>query len=555
MDKDIIEVSTSENTILIDHDGINYLQQKTSSDNAYLPKTVSPPRPCKSLYTLDDFSDIEDDYVCLKTRICNKLPQKTASWTNKFSPQDFCHDSNDFDCIITAISQSKSSRELEQESNKRVLKGDVMERPQNETHKADDEGLSMADFRGLELLKTKRRENLVAIKTTGSLDLEDAFEPRCKIKKKCGHSSEIENNRAHKKMNKELIKAVKAQERELKKVEKENLKELKKALKIIDNSAKPDQCVQHLTVNLDDNLQKKTYGEAIIMLLQSKAYNYQISKQCIPNLITFTRRVFTVENMVLNTNYQQEKHCVTVIELPELLELISQDTLIGHIQSLQSMPGIEHLSVAILGLQKYYNTLRTEQNRNLKRAVAGSSNHKTVKTQFENLPKISKWKIDNQLVQLQIFCKNLYLRPVEKYEELAIFVGECAKSVAQIPFKSAKEQFLQSENQLFTVNNRDCVRIDKDGNGLNRLWNQFLRMFPLASLETAEAITLVYPTLHSLMEAYENCREPEEGEKLLQNISVRRAAGPLSGQKKLGPALSKKIYKMFNSLENVSLKN
>lgn len=67
-------------------------------------------------------------------------------------------------------------------------------------------------------------------------------------------------------------------------------------------------------------------------------------------------------------------------------------------------------------------------------------------------------------------------------------------------FRMARAESLQMENEYFAVDNRDCVKIDKDGNGLNRLWNQMLRMFPLASLETAEAITSLYPTMHSLME-------------------------------------------------------
>lgn len=67
-------------------------------------------------------------------------------------------------------------------------------------------------------------------------------------------------------------------------------------------------------------------------------------------------------------------------------------------------------------------------------------------------------------------------------------------------FRAAKAQTLQLENEFFAGDNKDCVKIDKDGNGLNRLWNQMLRMFPLASLETAEAITSLYPTMHSLME-------------------------------------------------------
>ena len=66
--------------------------------------------------------------------------------------------------------------------------------------------------------------------------------------------------------------------------------------------------------------------------------------------------------------------------------------------------------------------------------------------------------------------------------------------------RQSKADFLRHESEFFAINNRDCVKVDKDGNGLGRLWNQFLRMFPLASLETAEAVTSVYPTIHSLME-------------------------------------------------------
>lgn len=42
--------------------------------------------------------------------------------------------------------------------------------------------------------------------------------------------------------------------------------------------------------------------------------------------------------------------------------------------------------------------------------------------------------------------------------------------------------------------NKDCVYVDKDGNGLQRLWRQQLTTFPGARLETAEAIASLYKT-------------------------------------------------------------
>lgn len=48
--------------------------------------------------------------------------------------------------------------------------------------------------------------------------------------------------------------------------------------------------------------------------------------------------------------------------------------------------------------------------------------------------------------------------------------------------------------------NKDCVKVDKNGNGLSRLWQQQLTQFTLARLETAEAIASMYPSPASLMQ-------------------------------------------------------
>lgn len=46
---------------------------------------------------------------------------------------------------------------------------------------------------------------------------------------------------------------------------------------------------------------------------------------------------------------------------------------------------------------------------------------------------------------------------------------------------------------------KDTVGVDKDGNGLQRLWSQQLCCFPLARLEVAEAITAQYATPAALI--------------------------------------------------------
>lgn len=47
---------------------------------------------------------------------------------------------------------------------------------------------------------------------------------------------------------------------------------------------------------------------------------------------------------------------------------------------------------------------------------------------------------------------------------------------------------------------RDCVRIDKGGNGLLRLWQQQLCQFNLAGIDTAQAIASIYSSPQVLIQ-------------------------------------------------------
>lgn len=78
-------------------------------------------------------------------------------------------------------------------------------------------------------------------------------------------------------------------------------------------------------------------------------------------------------------------------------------------------------------------------------------------------------------------------------------------------------------------------------------------MFPLARLETAEAIAAVYQSPKALIRAYEQCGDRKSGETLLENIPVRRTAGPLANSRHIGPELSRKMYTFFCSRENKAI--
>ncbi|XP_060527288.1 crossover junction endonuclease EME1 isoform X2 [Cylas formicarius] len=342
---------------------------------------------------------------------------------------------------------------------------------------------------------------------------------------------------------KELRKAEKIKERERKKEQKEQERAMKKAARVIETCIKPDQCGQYITAEIDENLSKKSYGPAIVAALTTGGYKYVIDRQSVPNGIRWIRNV-----PGLNDSVQNEKYYLLVLDLSEFLELVVDRTLVGHVHSLLALPNIRHVTIAVLNLDKYYSQLKAEQNREFKAAILGSQ---TIRNPV--LPQVNRKDLELALVELQVLCRNCYFKSVNSYEELGIFVAECTKAVSQAPYKAEKARKIQQEDEFLEGHNRDCVKVDANGNGLRRLWGQVLKMFPLASLETSEAIMSHYPTLNSLLKAYESCETREAKEKLLQDIPVRRNAGSITAARKIGPELSRRAYIFFCHESNLEI--
>ena len=74
-----------------------------------------------------------------------------------------------------------------------------------------------------------------------------------------------------------------------------------------------------------------------------------------------------------------------------------------------------------------------------------------------------------------------------------------------------------------------------------------LLQFHNVSTEVADAILAHYPSIRSLQKAYSEPYSVEEKELLLANLMVRRGIGSLENSRRVGPELSKKIYKLYTS--------
>lgn len=142
---------------------------------------------------------------------------------------------------------------------------------------------------------------------------------------------------------------------------------------------------------------------------------------------------------------------------------------------------------------------------------------------------------DNQL-QTDVM---VYL--LETSEELAEFVRTFSKAVAEKP---AKKDRLQTA--FFDVG-VSTVKVDKNGQGLLKVWRQQLLQFKNISPDIADAIVQAYPSPHLLMEAYRKCNDSNDQEKLLENIVVRRGAGVLETSRRVGKEMSRRIHTFVTS--------
>lgn len=186
---------------------------------------------------------------------------------------------------------------------------------------------------------------------------------------------------------------------------------------------------------------------------------------------------------------------------------------------------------------------------------AKSQSGKTGDQDFRNFPDISRRQLESCLNEVQITagCNS---RLIATRHELALMVYQCTKAIAETPYKLEKNKSLANKFDWYAMgDSKNTVKVDKDGNGLKRLWQQQLCQFSLSSLEIAEAICSIYPTPANLIEAYMNCTDEDDGINLLKDIPIRRAPGPLGTVRKVGPGLSKKIYLMFTSKDGESMLN
>ncbi|XP_058800500.1 crossover junction endonuclease EME1-like [Phymastichus coffea] len=321
---------------------------------------------------------------------------------------------------------------------------------------------------------------------------------------------------------------------------------------------KADYSMKMMEIIIDNVIQSLDFFTNFLKTVEDTDIKYKVQSQVIPKSITWNR---TVEDYYINDQHEvcsrtkivNEDHVLVIWDHEETINHMANDTFISELSIIKSRMPAKNLFLVIYKVETYFKFRKNAKGRAMQDDICNGlvEERKRYKSNEEkalaNLPKISKKKFEEILLDSQLDL-NVTSRLIENPEEMALLIHQYTRSLALLPSKIEKRQDTSKVDWFINTDSRDTVKVDKDGNGLKRLWQQQLCQFTLMSLESAEAITSIYKSPVQLIEAYANCTSAE-GEILLRDVPIRRAAGPITSIRRIGPELSKKLYVMFTSKE------
>uniref|UniRef100_A0A182QIX6 ERCC4 domain-containing protein n=1 Tax=Anopheles farauti TaxID=69004 RepID=A0A182QIX6_9DIPT len=284
---------------------------------------------------------------------------------------------------------------------------------------------------------------------------------------------------------------------------------------------KPGHCNKFLHVVIDPDCLKEPHGAQVLPKLTELGCKYELKPQPCSSTFTFYR---TVPAKLTTTGAMTE----TKVDEPFAVHLLDGATFVAYVRNRQllatvrsikeQLPG-RRLSLLVFGLVTYCR---------------------------EHRGSVGRRDTEQALTEVQLH-EDISHQLLETDEQVASFVAQLARSIAERPYKQQQMEKYTSGEQVYLGNEKKgCVRVEGTA-GLQQLYQAQLIKIPSVTLEIAEAIMSTYPTMRSLLDGFRAAGNTD-GPNLLSNISIRRAGGPVTtSNRRIGPELSRKIYSLYAS--------
>jgi len=390
-----------------------------------------------------------------------------------------------------------------------------------------------------------------------------------KVKKKRGALTAEE--RLQRAQEKEREKEEKKRKREEAKAEKEKEKARARATKNAETMAakseSKEQCMERMLVVMDPCLVQEKGGADILKELEDLGVKTEFKELPVVCCIGWLRESceYTVDqqqnNQVHKTqSYKEENHILHKISAYELATRIQTEnnnnddgggggeTLTQLVQSLKDTFREKRVTLVVVGANAYHRLVKTKQNEEFRKKALGDLDKPDVKRAKKKqlVPSVTKDEMEKHLIRVQL-TTCLSVRMCETMMDFSRLIMSFTKAMAEAPFKKGPTSALQFST--VQSQNKASFKVCDDGHGILEVWNQQLQQFYGVRNDTSQAITQVYPTPLSLMRAYQQTDDLKQAQNLCADIPVRRGAGVLQTTRRIGPDLSKKLHKLFTSLD------
>uniref|UniRef100_A0A182W2M3 ERCC4 domain-containing protein n=1 Tax=Anopheles minimus TaxID=112268 RepID=A0A182W2M3_9DIPT len=282
---------------------------------------------------------------------------------------------------------------------------------------------------------------------------------------------------------------------------------------------KPGQCNKFLHVAIDPDFLQDPHGARVLSKLAELGCKYELTPQPVSSTITFYR---TVANKLTPDGAMagkpiDEPFAVYLLNGGDFVAYVRNRRLLATVRSVKEQLPNRRLSLLVFGLVSYCRV-----HRNC----------------------VGRRETEQALTEVQLF-EDISHQLLETDEQVANFVAQLARSIAEQPYKQQQMEKYSSDQVYLGNEKKGCVRVEGTA-GLQQLYQAQLIKIPSVTLEIAEAIMSVYPTLNSLLQAFREAGM--DASNLLSNISIRRAGGPITtSNRRIGPELSRKIHFMYGS--------
>lgn len=284
-----------------------------------------------------------------------------------------------------------------------------------------------------------------------------------------------------------------------------------------------------MIVELDTRMVEECGGEALVVALQAIGAKTHVRNLAHPRTVTWKRVVSKTYSTEMNAfvptaraYLHDEPFVLWCLTANTLAEMIARNDVAPEVRRLKYAFPRKQVLVVVDGLDDYFRKIRLETKRSFAKQVrdVGSASSQPAPSAIGaavTLPRHTPDAIDQALLQLNCTL-DCNVMTTSRGETVTDWLVTYTREVAIRPYEKLKMR----ATPKFAVDD-----LGPSGKTLGDTWSRMLHMLWGVTPPIAEAVLAAYPTIDSLLRAYDEVG-PERASRLLENVMVCGARTMLS---------------------------